>query len=378
VSKALKLLPIQPDVRAVRAAPNARCATDRCVARRARRARRVLAALLAGALAAAPLPAFAAPPAASASASAKPGAKDPPNDRAKLEEARTHRDKGLKLFKDGAYEAALVEFERAFELAPTWRLHYNIALIHRQMNDFAGALDRFERFLSEGGAEVPADRKKEVDKEIAALRAKVGALRVVVEGAPAGASVEIAIDDVPIGKAPLAKPVVVNPGKRRVTATPEGLAPVTKLATVAAGETIDVSIALPPPPAPLGTPTPKRDAPADAPPRASLSSNGPWIGLGVAGGLAIFGTVTGVLALRASSKLSDLRDGAPSSRADLDAQARTVRTWSITTDVLLLGAAATASVSLYFLLKSPASNDAPSKGPRVGIGPGSVVVMGEF
>lgn len=341
-------------------------------------ARRALATALAGVLAAAPLPALAAPPSPSASASAKapakPGAKEPPKDAAKLEEARAHRDKGLKLFKDGAFEAALVEFERAYELAPTWRLHYNIALILRQMNDFAGALDRFERFLSEGGAEVPADRKKEVDKEIAALRGKVGAVRVAIEGAPAGASVEIAIDEVPIGKTPLAKPIVVNPGKRRVTATREGLAPVTKLVTVAAGETIDVTIALP---SPTPTPLAKTAAPADAP-RASVSSSGPWIGLGVAGGLAIFGTVTGVLALGASSKLGDLRDGAPSSRADLDAQARTVRAWSITTDVLFLGAAATASVSLYFLLKSPGSHDAPSKGPRVGLGPGSVVVMGEF
>jgi hypothetical protein len=364
----------RPESTAVPAAASARRTIGRTVAHRP------VAALLAAALAGAPPPALAAPPAASASASskapAKPGAKDPPKDAAKLEEARTHRDKGLKLFKDGAYEAALVEFERAYELAPTWRLHYNIALIHRQMNDFAGALDRFERFLSEGAAEVPADRKKEVDKEIAALRAKVGAVRVTIEGAPAGSSVEIAIDDAPIGKTPLAKPVVVNPGKRRVTATREGLAPVTKLVSVAAGETVDVSIALPSP-TPIAA-TPRADAPADAPPRAGVSSSGPWIGLGVAGGLAIFGTVTGVVALRASSKLRDLRDGAPSSRADLDAQARSVRTWSITTDVLFLGAAATASVSLYFLLKSPGSNDAPSKGPRVGVGPGSVVVMGEF
>lgn len=326
--------------------------------------------LLALAIATAPLSARAAP--TKAPAPAKDAPKDPKKEAAaKLEEARAHRDKGLKLFKEGAYEAALVEFERAYEIAPTWRLHYNIALIHKQMNDFAGALARFERFLAEGGAEVPADRKKEVDKEIVGLRAKVGGVRVTVdvEGA------EIALDDVPVGKSPLAAPLVVNPGKRRVTATSSGGVPITKVVSVAAGETVDVSLTIP---APVVVTEPLRATKPEAPrPRASVSSSGPWIGLGVAGGLAILGTVTGVVALGASSKLGDLRDGGPSTRADLDAQSRTVRTWTITTDVLFASAIATASVSLYFLLKSPGSAEAP-KGPRVGVGPGSVVVFGEF
>jgi hypothetical protein len=341
-----------------------------------------LSALLAIALATAPLAsslAQAAPtktpaPASSGSASAASAPKDPKKDAAKLEEARAHRDKGLKLYKDGAYEAALVEFERAYELAPTWRLHYNIALIHKAMNDFAGALDRFERYLSEGAAEVPPDKKKEVGQEITALRAKIGTLRVTVKPAEA-ADVEIALDDVPIGKAPLDKPVIVNPGKRRVSATRPGGVPVTKVVSVAAGETIDVSLELPAPPVIAEPLKPPKEA---SPPRAQVSSSGPWIGLGVAGGLVVVGTVTGVLALSASSKLGDLRDGGPSTRADLDAQQRTVRAWSITTDVLFVGAIATASVSLYYLFKSPTQTSETTKGPRVGVGPGSVVVFGEF
>ena len=60
--------------------------------------------------------------------------------KAQIDEARQRRDRGLKLYEDGAWDAALSEFQRAYDLAPTYKLLYNLALAHRQLNDYAAAV----------------------------------------------------------------------------------------------------------------------------------------------------------------------------------------------------------------------------------------------
>ncbi|MEO7096362.1 MAG: hypothetical protein ABI175_24095, partial [Polyangiales bacterium] len=37
-------------------------------------------------------------------------------------EAKTRYDKGVKLYGEGAYEAALVEFQRAYDLNPSYKI----------------------------------------------------------------------------------------------------------------------------------------------------------------------------------------------------------------------------------------------------------------
>src|SRR5258708_11228603 len=71
-----------------------------------------------------------------------------------IDEARKHYDKGLQLFNEEAYEAALAEFERAYQLAPTYKILYNTGKIYRARNDFVSALRDFERYLAEGKNEI--------------------------------------------------------------------------------------------------------------------------------------------------------------------------------------------------------------------------------
>src|SRR5258706_11403937 len=94
-------------------------------------------------------------------------------DEAALKEAMSHFEKGLALYAEAALEASLVEFERAYELAPSYRILYNEAQIHRGLNNFADALLNFERYLYCGGDEVPADRREEVGREIASLKPRI-------------------------------------------------------------------------------------------------------------------------------------------------------------------------------------------------------------
>ncbi|MCZ7680629.1 MAG: hypothetical protein M5U28_18420 [Sandaracinaceae bacterium] len=65
-------------------------------------------------------------------------------------EARTRFERGLELFEEQRYDAALAELSRAYELAPNWRVLFNIARSHAFLGRAVEAVAWYERFLSEG------------------------------------------------------------------------------------------------------------------------------------------------------------------------------------------------------------------------------------
>ncbi len=127
---------------------------------------------------------------------------------------------GVQLFEQERYEASLVEFQRARELAPHPQVTFNIARIHARLDHVAEAIDGYERYLVEAGDGVPAELRLEVETEIERLRRLVGALRVVVERPSDGAVVYL--DGREIGPAPLAAPLRVRTGSHAVEVRAEG------------------------------------------------------------------------------------------------------------------------------------------------------------
>src|SRR3954451_15330684 len=125
-----------------------------------------------------------------------------------VEEARTRFQRGVQLFHEGSFEAALAEFRKAYQVAPSYRLLYNIGQVHYELHDYVGALKSFRQYLGDGSAEVPPERRVQVDAEIKKLQGLCGYLEVTAE--PEGA--DILVDDVPVGIAPLGGPVLVNAG----------------------------------------------------------------------------------------------------------------------------------------------------------------------
>ena len=85
-----------------------------------------------------------------APALAQDAAEPAPEASEQRKEVEARYKRALELFNDGSYDAARLELKRAYELAPTYRILYNIALVNVELNDYAGALDAFERYLSEG------------------------------------------------------------------------------------------------------------------------------------------------------------------------------------------------------------------------------------
>ena len=160
---------------------------------------RVFASWLLGGAALVPLPLMAAP-----SADVGPAAV----------EAGERYQQGIKLYEDGDYAASLAEFRRAYSLAPAYQVLFNLARVHRQMQNYIEAQRHFERYLREGGRRVPRARAEEVRRELDELRKRVARLDIRC-GEP---DVEIFLDDESVGKTPLTEPVLVNAGRRRLTA----------------------------------------------------------------------------------------------------------------------------------------------------------------
>src|SRR5262249_15724835 len=103
--------------------------------------------------------------------------------------------------------------------SPNFRVLYNIAQLSVETGDAAGAVHAYEQYLKDGGANVPAKRRADVQRELDILME--GVERVTVRCEPGA---EIAVDDIPIGSTPLAKPLLVNTGTHRLTAKKPGFA----------------------------------------------------------------------------------------------------------------------------------------------------------
>lgn len=158
-----------------------------------------------------------------------------------VERAREHFMRGVELFQNGEHEAALADFLRADELAPHYALQYNIGLVQAHLEHYPEAVTALERYLSEGGAEVPERRVTEVRQLLRRFRGRVGNLRVSLEG-PAAA--RLSVDGVEVGSLPAQAPVAVSAGRRTVEVSAEGFLPFRREVIVAGGVEVAVAASL--------------------------------------------------------------------------------------------------------------------------------------
>jgi hypothetical protein len=241
-------------------------------------------------------------------------------------EARTHFDRGVVFYDESDYAAALVEFKRAYTLAPTWQVLFNIGQAYFQIRNYAQALVTLSRFLDEGQDRVPEARRTTVEAERADLANRVG--HANIQSNRPGAT--ITIDDDEVGVTPLAAPILVSVGLRKVKAVAPGKAPVEEEVSVSAGDTVDVRLEFPedsPPaaPSPVMLVAP-RTAVSETPVRTPSANRAPAVAaFGVALAGAAVGAVFGVITLRDKSRLDgECTEKAcnPGSQHDIDAASR--------------------------------------------------------
>jgi hypothetical protein len=283
-------------------------------------------------------------------------------------EAQGHFKRGVELYEDADYPGALVEFRRAYELVPNYRVLYNLGRVSAQLHDYAAAIRHYRQYLTDGAGQVVGSRRQEVEEELRKLATRVGQLRVVVDLPGA----EIAVDDVVIGRAPLEGTIPVNAGKRRVVVSAPRLPPVARVVEVAGEDTVVVALALrpatPAPPPEAAAPVVRAREPRPVAHRKVWPLAVSWSATGLC---AAGAAVAGVMALRASHELRDLRDSYPVTYDELEAAQRRTRRSALLADGLLVGTALLTGVSLYLTISGPRETS-------VALGPDGVRLRGRF
>jgi hypothetical protein len=314
----------------------------------------------------------------------------------KRKEAAERFKRGVQLQADGNLDAAVIEFERAYELAPAYQVLYNIAVVYRDKNDRASALRAFERFLHDGGPKVDAKKRKDVETEIAKLKEVVAS--ITIKSNVVGA--EVRLDDLPIGKTPIAQPILVNVGRHKIEVSKEGYKSDSQFFALAGKDERVIEFNLeeikkdpPPPPPPTATTQPTSTAtaaptPAPTPIRVTPeSANTKPLGYGLAIG-GILGVGLGsYFGLSAMSKRDESKCATkgeryvcpdePSVQLARDARSQ----GNLSTLSFGLGGVALVAGIAFILTSGP--SDAPRKTgvqvvPSVGQKEGGLNVLGRF
>jgi hypothetical protein len=274
------------------------------------------------------------------------------------QEAHRH---ALELFDRGQHGAALEEFQRAYSIAPSFRILYNIGLCEAALGDARAAIAAFNSYLRDGGEQIPPARRDQVQAELAKLEQQLVVLEVELEQAEA----ELRVDGAFIGRGPLAQKLRLNAGRHVVEVrSPDGSLR-TQSVTLGRGEARALSFGEQP--APIASSAPPPSNQAEARPV-------PWLAWGITGALGLATTMTGVVALGAHADERDLQHEQGVTSDQLQQARDKVANWSLATDVLLASTAVAAGVSLYLTLKPEPSGSETA----VMLAPGRVVLRRTF
>jgi tetratricopeptide (TPR) repeat protein len=276
-------------------------------------------------------------------------------------EAAKHFQIGVTLYSDADYRAALVEFQRAYVLAPNVAVLYNVGEAQYQLQDYASALTTFERYM----AMTPANdnRRSEVEQTLTILRSRVGHLSVVTD--PPGA--EVSIDDQPIGKTPIEQPIAVSVGRRKVTAAISGHRTIAKTIDVTAEDSLTLTLQLP------VTVSDQVQSPLAGDQQmsaihsasaAEASHRTPTVlrtvGWTATGALAAGAVSFGIFALKSSNDLSQARATYPTTSATLNRDANATRLYSVLADSLAAASVVVGGITLWSSLSTSASHKEPA------------------
>ena len=157
-----------------------------------------------------------------------------------VSEAQQRFKRALDLYEEGSLDAARVELRRAYDLAPTYKLLYNLGQVEFELHDYPAALADFQQFLDMGGSDVTPERKAQVQKDIDRLRARVATLTIAVDVA----SAEVFVDDQLVGTSPLGKPLTVSAGRRELSVVKNGFVTAKRIVDLAGGDTSELEMHL--------------------------------------------------------------------------------------------------------------------------------------
>lgn len=283
-------------------------------------------------------------------------------------EARAANAHALELDAEGKFPEALAEFQRAYDLSPSFRILYNVARTARLCQDFARSLVAYRRFLEEGGADVEGSQRVIAEQQIAELSGLVG--WVIVRG---DGETSVSFDDGPATPTS-SEPRPMNPGAHTVHATRAGTS-IDRTFTARAGATIDVDVTIAQPKVVPVAPEPFRFP--------SVITVVGWVTTGLFTGASV---ATGVAALALAEDLSDDVYVGPATTPPPDSpiaeKAERLDRLTTATDVLMGFAVVTGVAAITFSmidgLSAPDADSPPS--PAIFVAPtlGGARLWGTF
>ena len=144
------------------------------------------------------------------------------------------------LANDGDFAGALIKFQSAYDASKDARVLWNVAFCQKNLRHYAKVTATLKRYVAEGDSLLSAADKKDAQDLINMIEPFTtrATFRVNQEGA------QIYVDDELVGTSPLAAPVVLDIGERRLRATKDGFTTFEKSFVVAGGPELTIDVAL--------------------------------------------------------------------------------------------------------------------------------------
>jgi len=281
-------------------------------------------------------------------------------------EARERFQRGVVLYREGSFDAALAEFRRAYELSPNYRVLYNLGQVQVERHDSVAALDSFTQYLQQGGSEIDPERKAQVERDMSMLRGRVAEITVTsnVPGA------RLSVDGVEVGTLPLTTPLLVNSGIRQIQLEKSGYRSTSRSLTIAGAQPLQVRLNLEP-----SSEQPSSASPARAGASMGAAESGPqatagaparslstpfWVSAVATGLFAGTAVTFGILAEQRDQKLDDRLNQFPTDeQAVADARSSLKRDAALT-DVFMGASLVAGLATVYFGLTSPSTGERPT------------------
>lgn len=306
--------------------------------------------------AAAPAPAPEAAPAPAPAPEAEPApapAPEPETQPTNVTEARARMARGEELFAAGNYDAALAEFQQAYDVIGEhpnrYLVLYNIGQCHERSFRYDQALRFYRQYLREGGE--TAEGRADVEAAITRLEGLLATVRVDVNVPGA----EVWVDERPLGTAPGS--VRIPPGVHMVEVRATGHLSARQEVQIAAGGERSISFTM--------ERVPER--------YRGLHRAYFWASAGTAAACLVTGVGLGIAAFRANGELEDRLDDDQERWDVTQGEIDDVGTLALAADIMFVSTAVFTITSVILALmtdwhwqgRGNAASAQSARGPRV-------------
>lgn len=215
--------------------------------------------------------------------------------------ARDHFRRGAEAYKQGHYEEAITEWQKAYELDPKPLLQYNLSQAYERLAQIEKAIQAIESYIKHAPA---GDRNMgDARARLASLHQRLSNTSISILGGEEGAT--ILIDGEDWGRTPRHDPIRVNPGVHEVEIAKQGYKTFNSTVVVPAGQRIDLPVSMQAekagePALASGTEAvaePSDQTGEDEAESGTGSSILPWVLIGAGGVAVITGSILGISAL---------------------------------------------------------------------------------